>query len=271
MNSDWQPDVRGFSFAVEFSPAKGDPPDHVVRHDWALQSAPTLPFNDLHAFAVYARAMAARSEAVAVGAMSHADQLVFTRTKNAVMQQQRQPVQPYQRLRYWSNVPFRHGPDEVVKYSALPLAANPACPLELGNPRALADELTRHLNHDSVMSAFDIGVQFLDTEHMTYEGKHRGAEFWIENASVEWPEDQAPFHTVARLTLVSRSTLAADDCERMYIDVAEHSTPDRAPVGRMARARHYAQLASRRARLSALELSADRLGPPSPGEPEGSH
>jgi hypothetical protein len=88
------PDVRGFFFRSRILAGQGDPADRIVRHDWALQSAPTLPFNDLHAFAVYVRAMAARSEAVAIGAMSHGDQLVFTRTKNAVMQQQRQPVQP---------------------------------------------------------------------------------------------------------------------------------------------------------------------------------
>ena len=35
---------------------------------------------------------------------------------------------------------------------------------------------------------------------MTYWGKRQDANFWIENASVEWNEAEAPFHLVARLT-----------------------------------------------------------------------
>jgi hypothetical protein len=57
------------------------------------------------------------------------------------------------------------------------------------------------------MSSFDFGVQFLDPERMTYWGKHRDANFWIENASVEWKELEAPFHNVARFTLLSGSHL----------------------------------------------------------------
>ena len=94
-----------------------------------------------------------------------------------------------------------------------------------------AIELIRHLNEDATMSSFDFGLQFLDADHMTYQGKRRDANFWIENAAVEWPEAQAPFHTVARLTLLAKSELSADACEAAYIDVARNSTADSAPVG----------------------------------------
>jgi hypothetical protein len=40
------------------------------------------------------------------------------------------------------------------------------------------------------MTSFDFGLQFLDTEKMTYWGKRRDAGFWIENASVKWREAQ---------------------------------------------------------------------------------
>ena len=60
------------------------------------------------------------------------------------------------------------------------------------------------------MSAFDFGLQFLDADRMTYWGKRRDASFWIENASVRWNEAEAPFHTVARLTLLSKSQLQPD-------------------------------------------------------------
>jgi hypothetical protein len=50
--------------------------------------------------------------------------------------------------------------------------------------------------------AIFFGVQFLDAARMTYWGKHQDTSFWIENASVEWKESEAPFHNVARLTLL---------------------------------------------------------------------
>jgi hypothetical protein len=92
-------------------------------------------------------------------------------------------------------------------------------------------------------------VQFLDTARMTYWGKHRDANFWTENASVEWKESEAPFHTVGRLTLLRNSQLDADEAEAEYIDVTGHATPDSAPVGSINRARCPAEFASRKARM----------------------
>ena len=155
----------------------------------------------------------------------------------------------YQRRRYWSTVPFRHGPTDVIKYSATPCASNPAGDLARYDPNALQDELVRHLETDTQMSCFEFGLQFLDTEAMTYWGRHRSASFWIENASVEWKESQAPFHTVARLTLLPKSQLPPATCEAWHIDVTENSTPDSAPVGSINRARWRAEAASRKARL----------------------
>jgi hypothetical protein len=249
VNTDWQPDVRSMSFSVAVTPFGRGTGSAQARQDYSLQSAPTLPFNDVHAFAVFARVAGAPNETIAASSLPFRDQLVFARTKLAVLQQQqRQEVRPYQRLRYWSNVPFRHGASDIVKYSAWPAAANPAAALDRRSPNALRDELIRHVNEDAVMSAFDFGLQFLDVESMTYQGTRRDASFWIENASVEWPEDQAPFHVVARLTLVPHSTLPADASAAMYIDVTEHSAAEHAPVGRVNRARWHAEVASRTAR-----------------------
>lgn len=249
VNSDWQPDVRGLSFSVEL-PAVVRPgvPGH-TRQDWSLQSAPTLPFNDVHAFAVFGRVLSARNETVGLAALSAEDQRVFAVTKAAVVRQQRQqPLRPYQRLRYWSNVPFRHGSEDIVKYSASPLVTNPARALDVTNPQALRDELLRHVNEDETMSAFDFAVQFLDARRMRFERSQRDAAFWIENASIEWPEHEAPFHTVARLTLVRRGAIPDHACERTFIDVNEFCLPEHAPVGSVNRARRAAELASRRAR-----------------------
>ena len=122
--------------------------------------------------------------------------------------------------------------------------------MQLNNTNALRNELIRHLNEDTTMSSFDFGLQFLDVENMTYRGKHRDADFWIENPSVEWKETKSPFFTVGRLTLIPNSLLSADDSSRMYIDVTENSTPESMPVGAVNRARWQAELASRKARMA---------------------
>jgi hypothetical protein len=99
------------------------------------------------------------------------------------------------------------------------------------------------------MSAFDFGLQFLDADRMTYWGKRRDAGFWIENASVEWNETEAPFHTVARLTFLPGSQLRTGAAEATYFDVTGNSTPDSTPLGSINRARWPAEVASRKARM----------------------
>ena len=94
-------------------------------------------------------------------------------------------------------------------------------------------------------------------------GKHRDAGFWTENASVEWNEAEAPFHTVARLTLLAKSQLPPRIAEATYIDVAENSTPDSMPVGSINRARRHGELASRKARMPSglcVAMSASLIG-----------
>jgi hypothetical protein len=251
VNSDFKADVRSLSFSVELAPG-GAASATVSRQDYSLQNATTLPLNDAYAFLVAMKVLTASSPTKAVGSLPWRDKLIFARTMTLARLQAHYPVKSYQQLRYWSTVPFRHGPADVVKYSAMPSADNPARPLQKNNPNALQDELSRHLNEDAKMSSFDFAVQFLNTERMTYWGKRRDVGFWIENASVEWKEAQAPFHTVARLTLLPKSQLGQDASEALYFDVTGHSLPDSAPLGSINRARWPGEMASRKARMGTL-------------------
>jgi hypothetical protein len=106
------------------------------------------------------------------------------------------------------------------------------------------------------MSGFDFGLQFLDADSMTYWGKHYDADFWTENASLEWKEFEAPFHTVARLTLLANSQLPPYAAEAAYFDVTGHATPDSTPVGSINRARWQGEVASRKARTRVEEKVA---------------
>jgi hypothetical protein len=114
----------------------------------------------------------------------------------------------------------------------------------------LQDE-DRHVREDGQMSTFDFAVQFLDPGKMKYWGKTPDTGFWIENASVAWSEDEAPFHGIARLALIKNSQLSAEASAAAYFDVTGHSTPDSRPGGSINRARCPAEVASRKARMHA--------------------
>jgi hypothetical protein len=248
VNSDFKADVRALSFSVDLTrggttvPAGG-----IARQDFSLQSAPTLPINNARAFLATMKLLTASNRAKGLWSLSFRDQLSVLRTLVLARLQSRKPHKSYQQLRYWSTVPFRHGPADVVKQSATPLPGNPSHHLQKDNPDTLRDELLRHLDQDGTMSSFDFGLQFLDTEKMTYWGTRQAAGFWIENASVEWQESQAPFHTVARLTLTPKSQLSTADAT--YIDVTGNASPDSEPVGSINRARWSGEVASRKARM----------------------
>jgi hypothetical protein len=252
INSDFKPDVRSMSFSVDLTREGAAVSDGSAgRQDFSLQNTTTLPINDSTAFLAIMKLLTAPNPAAGLWNLSFKDKLRVLRTLTLVQVQTHQKIRPYQQYRYGSNVPFRHGPVDVVKYSATPLPDNPARPLQKSNPKGLQDELIRHLKEDGRMSRFDFGVQFLDARRMTYWGKPRDDSFWIENASVEWKEAEAPVHAVARLTLLRNSQLEADEDASTYFDVTGNSTPDSTPVGSINRARCPSEVASRKARIHA--------------------
>jgi hypothetical protein len=252
INSDFKADVRSLSFSVDLTREGTTVPDaNCSRQDFSLQNATTLPINDSPAFLATMKLLTASNPAAGLWSLSHRDKLRVLRTLVLAQLQARQAIKPYQQLRYWSTVPFRHGPIDVVKYSATPSPGNPTRPLKRSNPNGLKDELSRHVEEDGVMSSFDFGLQFLDADRMTYWAKRRDANFWIENASVEWNETEAPFHRVARLTLRPKSQLPPEVGEATYFDVTGNATPDSKPLGSINRARWPAEVASRKARMRA--------------------
>src|SRR6266481_104809 len=229
INSDFKPDVRSVSFSVDLT-QRALAGEGYSRQDFSMQNATTLPINDSPAFVATIKVLTAANPVAGLWSLSFKDKLKVVRTLALAELQARQKISPYQQLRYWSTVPFRHGPDDVVKFSAIPSPDNPARPLQKSNPKGLQDELIRHVKDDDQMSWFDFAVQFLDADKMTYWGKARDANFWIENASVEWSEAEAPFHRVARLTLMANSQLSVEASEAIYFDVTGNSTPDSRPV-----------------------------------------
>jgi len=247
--SDSKPDVRALSFSVDVPAGVVGP--QPARLDFSMNDAPTFPINDAHAFAAFMRVQGAGSalgHLRALASLSFRDLKGFFQTAGRGYRQQHQPLKPYQQTRYWSNVPFLHGPDEAVKYAAVPLADNGGRPVGKGK-NVLRDELARHLTEDPTPAGFDFALQLLDASRMTWKNETREPSFWVENASVEWPDAQAPFHTVGRLTLQKDGLLPDAECQAMFIDVTKYALPDHRPIGSLNRARWVAESASRKARL----------------------
>ncbi len=73
---------------------------------------------------------ASNNPAAGLWSLPFKDKLRVVRTLVLAQVPARQTIKPYQQLRYWSTVPFRHGPIDVVKHSATPSADNPARPLQ---------------------------------------------------------------------------------------------------------------------------------------------
>jgi hypothetical protein len=253
VNSDFKPDVRSLSFSVDLGRDGTTvvPVGSPSRQDFSMQNATTLPINDSPAFLATIKVLTASNPIAGLWSLPFKDKLKVVRTLALAEMQARQKTRAYQQLRYWSTVPFRHGPVDIVKFCATPSPGNSAHPLRKNNPNGLMDELVRHLNDDGTMSSFDFGVQFLDPGKMTYRGKTHDASFWTENASIEWNEAEAPFHTIARLTLQEKSRLSREASEAVYFDVTGNATLDSTPVGSINRARCPAEFASRKARLLA--------------------
>jgi hypothetical protein len=128
---------------------------------------------------------------------------------------------------YWSTTPYRFGPNRAVKYIVQPasIAMSP-------NPSKLTDTYLRdalraRLNSGS--ATFDFLIQF----------QTDSARMPIEDASVEWREQDSPYHRVAQIRIPKQQI---DDAERSarceqvafnpWFCLAEHR-----PLGSMNRAR----------------------------------
>lgn len=245
VNPDQTPDVRAVSLSVSM-PQEISNPQGLM--DFAMNDATTFPINDAQVFA----------DVLTIDQFGKAEgfkRLGFWRFKAAGeaalvhgAAQQKPAKLPYQRIRYYSTVPFALGDDEAVKYSLKPCDSNRASALNLG-PNELSEEIIRHVNSDPKMSCWEFQVQLLEPNKMTNNGETMPNSFWVENALSEWPESQAPFYTVGRMTLTPKSIVDQNSCERWHIDVNGNNNVTHHGLGSINRARSTAEAASAAARL----------------------
>lgn len=247
--SDRRGDVRGVAIKVVGVAGKKIIPgmEDAVTQDFLMIRSPSSPFRSADEFVP-----------VVLGVMSppfgilRAGRQVGWRRLLQVLRGSlpglRAPTVSLATTRYFSASPIRFGA-YAVHYALTP-HARPAPGAEPGTSRDyLADEMAGRLRAGPVV--YDFQVQFFVDDRKTP----------IEDASVEWKAADAPFVTVARLTLPQQDPTSARGGELAALVEGFsfdpwHAVEDLRPLGNMMRARNVAY------RLSTAERSASK-------EPDG--
>jgi hypothetical protein len=199
--------------------------------DFLLIQSPSTPFRDAEEFIWFVRAMESPAlllPKVLVRFGPGGGLRLLKRLAASVSR----PVPSMATARYFSAVPVRWG-DHAVHYAVTPHASAPPGARTPDAQDGLTDELASRLNAGPV--TFDFQLQFFKDEATTP----------IEDSSVEWKEADAPFVTVARLTLPKQDLRAprglklAAFVESLSFD-PWHAPVEFRPLGNMMRARNAA-------------------------------
>ncbi|HWN70111.1 MAG TPA: hypothetical protein VNM90_20865 [Haliangium sp.] len=230
---DRKPDVRGVAIKVFGIPGKKIIPglENARTQDFLLIHTPAMPVRNADEF--FALVRAAKNPLLLlprlIGGLGLVRALqVLPRLARGLST----PITSLATTRYFSAVPIRFGP-YAVKLSLTP-HASPGGKDENGGkarmPQDLGAELGERLLRGPVV--YDFRVQFYRDEQRTP----------IEDASVEWLEEPAPFVTVARLTLLAqdmgspRGQRIGEVIETLSFD-PWHALEELRPLGNVMRAR----------------------------------
>jgi len=128
-------------------------------------------------------------------------------------------------IRYWSTTPYLFGKETAVKYSLIPTSNHHSNNSNAAGDDYLSDAMQKHLNRHA--ASFDFCIQF-QKEGMP-----------IEDAGVEWSEDQSPFIKLATLQIAQqkfRSKERSELAETLSFSPG-NALPAHAPLGGLNRAR----------------------------------
>jgi len=239
-------DVRGLAIKVLGVPGKKVIPalENATTQDFLLVQSPTTPFKDAEEFIAFVRA-AESPAALLPKVLWHFGPLSGLRLIRKLVAGVSRPVPSVATARYFSAAPIRWG-DQAVHVALAPHASSPP---GAGTPQGhdgIGDEMAARLASGPV--SYDFQLQFFKDEASTP----------IEDASVEWKEADAPFVTVARLTIPQqdvrspRGQKLAAFVESLSFD-PWHAPLEFRPLGNMMRARNAAYRMSTRERAAVAE------------------
>lgn len=222
--SDAVADVRGCAIKLLNVPGTAIPEsDEPGTQDFLTVSMPTMPLGTVALFrdAVYYTVERSR--------LQYLLKMLLTGKGKIVQALQRGRIHPTSPLdiRYWSTTPYLFGADRVAKYSVVPTSSRKSTLPATLTETYLADNLQQHLAQSD--ATFDFKIQ-LRTDP---------ASMPVEDAGVEWREQQSPFIKVATLVIPKqdfRTPERADVAEALAFSPA-HARIEHRPIGAVNRAR----------------------------------
>jgi hypothetical protein len=245
--ADRKPDVRGVAIKLLGVGGKKIIPglEDAKTQDFLLIQSAATPFRNADEFVGLVKAAQNPAlllpRAIAAFGLGRTFQLL-----RAFLRATSKPIGSLATTRFFSALPIQWG-ECAVHYTLAPhaeAASGAKTPADLGA------ELAQRLRQGPV--SYDLRIQFYVDPTKTP----------IEDASVEWLESDAPFVTVARLTLPSqdpaseRGRRLAERVERLSFD-PWHAPVEFKPLGNMMRARNPAYRLSTQARGAEKEPDED--------------
>ena len=223
--SDAVKDVRGCAIKLRDVPglriAESDEP---TTQDFLMINIPTMPLGTVKLFhdAVYLT--------TEWSPLLFAAKLLVTGKAKILKTLQGAKINPASPadIRYWSTTPYLFGAGQSAKYSLVPTSAyKSSLPSSLGE-HYLSENLQRHLAQGE--ASFDFKLQVRGTG---------SAAMPIEDAGVEWREDQAPFVKVATLRIAQQEfrTPERDALSEALTFSPAHALIEHRPIGGVNRAR----------------------------------
>jgi hypothetical protein len=226
--SDTEKDVRGMSIQVHGVEGTNLTPGASTQ-DFILNSHPVMMVGASDEFLELLQANEAGGARRVLFFLAHPHAA-------GVALQSRQNHTSHLEISYWSTTPYLFGPGRAVKYIIRP-ASSERTPL----PEPLTDTYLRERLVSQLQRGdahFDLFVQF-QTNARTMP---------IEDASVEWREEDSPYRLVARVRIPQQSIdgpNSAAACEQMSFN-PWHALTEHRPLGNYNRARRaiYTALAA---------------------------
>jgi hypothetical protein len=217
-HNDREKDVRGMSISIADVPGENLTPGS-RKQDFVLNSHPVMVAPDAKEFMAFLEANEAGGLRRILYFAAHP---ALARIGLAAQQHHSCHLD----IPYWSATPYLFGSGRAVKYIVRPRANRPSPMPSPLTDNYLSEALRKRL--DAADATFDFLVQFqVDADRMP-----------IEDATVEWKEEDSPYVAVASIQ-IPRQQIAAPEtaaCEKSAFD-PWHSLVEHRPLGSLNRAR----------------------------------
>jgi hypothetical protein len=217
--SDREKDVRGMSIQISGVPGRNLTPGSTTQ-DFVLNSHPVMVVANPRDFLQLLKALERGGLHRVLYLLTH------PRTARRGLAARGHPT-CHLDIPYWSTTPYRFGEQRAVKYAVKPCSSVTSAATTPPTDHYLRDALRAHLERSE--ACFDFLVQFRTDER----------NMPIEDASVEWKEQESPFRAVARIRIPTQD-IGEPGRERRCEEVAFnpwHSLAAHEPLGGLNRAR----------------------------------